>query len=69
MHMVSTYFNIEDVEKNAYPTWKQTPNQTLKAECKLLLKPSCGTVEISTSQKEKILHKKGLRKLVIVMVR
>jgi hypothetical protein len=52
MHMAATWFNIGGVEKYAYPTWKRALNQTLPAECNLVLKPSCGSLEISTSRKE-----------------
>jgi hypothetical protein len=57
MHMISTYFNIEDVEKISYATWKRALKQTSIVECNLVLKPSCGGLEISTSRKEKFTHR------------
>jgi hypothetical protein len=43
MHIAATYFNIPDVEKKAYPTWKRAPNQTLMAESIVVLNGSCGS--------------------------
>jgi hypothetical protein len=53
IHMESTYFNIDGVEKMGCTTWKQAPNQTLITECKAVHKPSCGSLKFSTSRKEK----------------
>jgi hypothetical protein len=52
MHKISTYFNIPHVEKIGNTTRKQTPNQTPTTKRNLILKPSCGSLEISTSRKE-----------------
>jgi hypothetical protein len=45
-------------------TPKRAPNQTLTAESKEILKPSCGSLKISTSHKEQNqeLHKNKQRK-------
>jgi hypothetical protein len=43
MHMVSTYFNIPHVEKNAYPTWERAPNQTLITQHNAVQTQSCGS--------------------------
>jgi hypothetical protein len=53
IHKKPTYFNIGDVEEFSYPTWQRAMDQTLIAECNLVLKPSCGRIEFSTSCKEK----------------
>jgi hypothetical protein len=52
MHMAATYFNIPDVEKMPSTTWERALNQTLTAESNVVLKPSCGSLEISTSRRE-----------------
>jgi hypothetical protein len=52
MHTISTYFNIDGVEKKASATRKRALNQTLTVECNVILKQSCGTVGIPTSRKE-----------------
>jgi hypothetical protein len=53
MHKKPTYPNIGDVEKMGSTTWKQTLNQTLMDECNAVQTQSCGSLEISTSRKEK----------------
>jgi hypothetical protein len=45
--------NIEDVAKMGITTWKQTLKLTPMTQCNVALKPSCGSLEISTCQKEK----------------
>jgi hypothetical protein len=52
------------VEKIESTTPKRAPNQTLTAESKAILKPSCGSLEICTSHKEqnRELHKNKPRK-------
>jgi hypothetical protein len=52
MHKKPTYLNIGYVEKKADATWKQALNQTLMADCIVVLKLSCGSLEFSTSRKE-----------------
>jgi hypothetical protein len=53
MHMVSTYFNIEDVEKMSCCNWKRALKQTPIAECIVVLKQSCGSLKKFTYHKEK----------------
>jgi hypothetical protein len=45
--------NIAHVAKIESTTMKRAPKQTPIAKCNLALKPSCGSLEISTSRKEK----------------
>jgi hypothetical protein len=45
MHMVATCFNIGGVVKMGCATWEQALNQTLMAECFVVLKRSCGSLK------------------------
>jgi hypothetical protein len=59
MHIAATKFNIAHVAKKESTTSKRAPNQTRIIECNVVPKPSCGSLEISTSRKEKKNAKKG----------
>jgi hypothetical protein len=53
MHNKPTYPNIAHVKKKESTTSKRAPNQTLTIEYKAIIKPSCGSLKISTPHKEK----------------
>jgi hypothetical protein len=55
MHMVSTYFNIDGVEKKPDATWKRARKKALTPKQNLTHKPLCGSLKNSPSRKERLI--------------